>query len=220
MDRIALERFGLSGLVLMENAGLNAALALLEAGPIVGEVCILCGGGNNGGDGYVVARQLATRGVAVACFATHPAGVLSGDVAVNRRAVDAMGIEVADLSGGIPSQRWAGAALLVDGLLGTGFSGGLREPAASVIQALNAAGAPIASLDLPSGLDADTGLPAEHAVRAHRTFTFVGPKAGFSSPGARAYTGLVSVLPIGVPLEAVRLARGESLPGEGVPGTG
>ena len=207
MDRIALERFGLSGLVLMENAGLNAALALLEAGPLRGEVCILCGGGNNGGDGYVVARQLASRGVAVACFVSHAQVELSGDVAANRRAVDAMGLEVVDISEGAPSERWAAATLLVDGLLGTGFSGSLREPAGRVIQALNRAGAPIVSLDLPSGLEADTGLPAEHAVRATRTLTFVGPKAGFAAPGAQVYTGRVSVLPIGVPPAAVRLAR-------------
>lgn len=209
VDRISEQRFGLSGLVLMENAGLNATLALLADGPPAGEVCVVCGGGNNGGDGYVIARHLANRGVAVACFATHGLERLRGDAAANRRVVDAMGLEVVDLRDGDPAPRWDVAALCVDALLGTGFEGQVREPLATVITCLNAAAAPVVAIDLPSGLDADTGAPANATVRAARTLTFVGPKRGFAAAGASDYTGPVTVLPIGAPPEAVRSALEE-----------
>lgn len=207
VDRIALEHFGLSGLVLMENAGLNAALCLL---PVEGEVCVACGGGNNGGDGYVLARHLAIRGVEVACFATHPPERMGGDALVNRGIVEAMGLEVVDLNGTDATGRFDAAALCVDALLGTGFQGEVREPAASVIDQLNSVATPVVAIDLPSGLDADTGAPAGSTVRAARTLTFVAPKVGFAAPGARAHTGPVTVLSIGAPPSALERALGEA----------
>ena len=206
VDRIAEERFGMSSLVLMENAGLNATLALL---PVAGEVCVACGGGNNGGDGYVIARQLANRGVDVACFATHGPERLRGDALANRRIVDAMGLEVVDLNTTDARARFDAAAVCVDALLGTGFQGEVRAPLAAVIEALNAASAPVVAIDLPSGLDADTGAPSNATVRAARTLTFVAPKRGFAAPGADAYTGAVTVLSIGAPTAALELALEE-----------
>ena len=206
VDRIAQERFGMSGLVLMENAGLNATLALL---PVAGEVCIACGGGNNGGDGYVIARHLANRGVDVACFATHGLDGLRGGALTNRRTVDAMGLEVVDLNTTDAADRFEAAAVCVDALLGTGFQGEVRAPLAGAIEQLNAASAPVVAIDLPSGLDADTGQPSNATVRAARTLTFVAPKRGFAAPDARAYTGVVSVLSIGAPPAAIALALGE-----------
>ncbi len=213
VDRLASERFGLSGLVLMENAGLLATLAILEEELSGGEVAVLCGGGNNGGDGYVIARQLANRGERAVCYATHPAARLRGDAAINRGIVDRMGLEVVDLQ--VPGALeacghcWDRAVLLVDALLGTGFEGSVRDPLATVIERVNAAETPVVAIDLPSGLDADTGAPANATVRASRTLTFVAPKPGFEAPGAAAYTGEVTVIPIGVPSAAIAAALEE-----------
>ena len=132
VDRLAEERFGISGLVLMENAGLLAALDLAADLPERGRVAVLCGGGHNGGDGYVIARQLSNRGHVVRCFATHDAARTRGDGRVNRAIVDAMGLEVVP----VDTQRAIEAALAslgpvdltVDALFGTGFQGEVRAP--------------------------------------------------------------------------------------------
>ncbi len=203
VDRIAEERFGLSGLILMENAGLGAALELL---PVEGEVCIACGSGGNGGDGYVIARQLVCRGIEVTCFRVHSAERLRGDTGVNYRIALAMGIEIVDARREDPRPRFERAALCIDALLGTGFEGEVRDPLAPVIRALNGVQTPVTAIDLPSGLDADTGRPAGATVRASRTLTFVAPKRGFDAPGAAAFTGEVRVLPIGAPPQALALA--------------
>jgi len=206
VDRLAIEHFGIPGVVLMENAGIAAAEHALEmARGRAGFVAILCGAGNNGGDGYVVARQLVLRGRAVRRFDLHPAGELSGDAALQRAIVDRMGIPASTLDdpGGLAAEL-EGAALVVDGLLGTGFRGAVRPHLAAVIDALNAfrarTGVRVLALDLPSGLDADTGVPGGTCVRADRTVTFVAPKVGFERPGAREYTGEVCVASIGAPL--------------------
>jgi NAD(P)H-hydrate epimerase len=212
VDRIALEEFGIPGLVLMENAGLLAALALLPRA--IGPVAILCGGGNNGGDGYVVARQLSVRGRDVRVFATHAAERLSGDAAVNRAIAERMRLPIIpiederQLAGA--RAAWRAATLFVDALLGTGFQGSVRPHLARVIEALAAErgerGASVVALDLPSGLDADTGAPSNATVRADRTLTFVAPKRGFDAPGAAHWTGAVEVLPIGAPPAAITRA--------------
>ena len=219
VDRIAEEGFGISGLVLMENAGLLAALEVLaEPGVARGRVAVVCGAGNNGGDGYVVARQLAIRGVALSVWTTRGPEELSGDALVQRRIVAAMRLPVADLRdpGALERARadWASSAVLVDALLGTGFEGAVREPLATVIALLNEVrgrgGPRVVSLDLPSGLDADTGRASNATVRADLTLTFVGKKRGFDAPGAGAWTGAVRVLPIGAPAEAVARALREA----------
>lgn len=217
VDRIATERFAVPGLVLMENAGLLAALEIeRELAGSPGPVAVVCGAGNNGGDGYVVARQLANRGVDVGLWATRPTAELSGDALANRRIVDAMGLSTVDLrrDGALASagRAWSEAAVLVDALLGTGFQGAVRPALAAVVDALNearrAGGPRVVALDLPSGLDADTGRPSNATVRADRTLTFVAPKVGFEGEGAAEWTGAVTVLPIGAPRAAVRLALG------------
>lgn len=219
VDRLAVEELGLPGIVLMENAGLLAALELereLSRAPR-GPVAVVAGAGNNGGDGYVVARQLALRGVEVSVWATRGPGELSGDARTQRAVADAMGLGCADLApaGALTRAReeWARSAWVVDALLGTGFGGALRDPLAGVVAALNEAraqgSARVASLDLPSGMDADRGLaPGSLAcVRADLTLTFVAAKIGFATPGAERWTGEVRVLPIGVPPSLVERAR-------------
>ena len=202
VDRLAMEVYGFSGLVLMENAGRGVVDTLEKLG-IDGEVIICCGRGNNGGDGFVSARHLDIRGhhprVLLFC---DPAG-LTGDAVANYRILEKTdvpihacqeGFEVSDLQ-----TYLAGAAWAVDALLGTGAQGEPRSPLDLVIDQLNASGIPILAVDVPSGLDCDSGEPAEHTIRATHTCTFVTPKVGFLKPGAKPYLGKLHTLDIGVP---------------------
>jgi NAD(P)H-hydrate epimerase len=206
LDRRATAEFGIPSLILMENAGRGAAdIACEMARPAEGGVIVFCGRGNNGGDGFVVARHLANRGYRVSC---HYAGALAAvergsDPAVNLSIVRKMGIPVfehaseADRDAMARSVAWA--ALLVDALLGTGLRGVVREPYSSLISFLNARRAPILALDTPSGLDCDTGEILGKAVHAARTATFGAPKIGFSRGQGPETTGRVTVVDISLP---------------------
>ncbi|MFI4861846.1 MAG: NAD(P)H-hydrate epimerase [Phycisphaerales bacterium JB063] len=213
VDRRAMEDLGIPGIVLMENAGINAtdvATGMLEACGGDG-VAIVCGGGNNGGDGYVIARHLANAGRRVVVFSAADPSRLSGDAATNHTACQRMGIPILRIddagSLGEHAAKFAAADVLVDALLGTGYSGSqpLGPHAAAVIDAINAAGgqaggAPLVlAVDVPSGLDCDTGEPAQPAVRADATVTFVALKRGFSAEEARPHLGEVFVVGIGTP---------------------
>jgi len=219
-DRRASAELGIPPAILMENAGSNAAreaLALLaERGldPAAARAAILCGGGNNGGDGYVAARHLRIAGAAVEVFSSVPRERLSGETALFRSVVERMGIPVepidlgkGDLGEGDPGEgltaqaaRWGRADLLVDALLGTGFRGELRAELARILSAANALSGPLrVALDLPSGLDCDTGRPAQATFRADLTVTFVARKLGFDAPAAQPYLGRVVVAGIGAP---------------------
>ena len=217
LDRVAIERYAIPGVVLMENAGRGACEVVLERlaarGSPAGPVGIVCGPGNNGGDGWVVARHLAIAGVEVALAASGPASALGGDAATMRAIVDRMRLEVDDLSvepgPARARERFERCGLLVDALLGTGFTGGaVRPTVARAIRWLVELAGPrgarrreVVALDLPSGLDADLGTAADPAVEADRTVTFAAPKLGFAAPGAVRWTGEVRLAGIGVPGE-------------------
>ncbi|HVS11876.1 MAG TPA: NAD(P)H-hydrate epimerase [Planctomycetota bacterium] len=214
-DNRASAELGIPPAILMENAGGNAAreaLALLaERGrdPAAARAAILCGGGNNGGDGYVVARHLRIAGAAVEVFSAVPRERLSGEPALFRSIVERMGIPVetidpgeGDPGAGLAAQaaRWGRADLLVDALLGTGFRGELRADLARILGAANALRGPLrVALDLPSGLDCDSGHTAQETFRADLTVTFVARKLGFDAPAAQPYLGRVVVAGIGAP---------------------
>jgi NAD(P)H-hydrate epimerase len=213
IDRRAVEEFGMTGLVLMENAGRGVADMLCRLG-IDGTVVICCGRGNNGGDGFVVARHLDLRGFAVKVLAwadplaTKPKAAGSeppkDDAVVNFRILSRGGVPIRmheDANG--LEQELAGAAWVVDALLGTGSRGEPRPPLDAVIERINAQPAPVLAIDLPSGLDCDTGQAANHTIRAAHTCTFVAPKPGFFAPGVDRYTGEVHVLDIGAPRKLV-----------------
>jgi NAD(P)H-hydrate epimerase len=210
LDRRATEEFGVPSIILMENAGRRMAELLLALG-IQGPVAICCGKGNNGGDGFVIARHLDNAGAPVRVLLfTDPAG-LAGDAAVN------YGILV---KGGVPVEVFAadpldeprleaelaGADWVVDALFGSGLAGAVRPPFDRIIAIINAARARKLAVDLPSGLDADTGRPLGACVRADHTATVVAAKAGFAAPEAREYLGRVHVIDMGAPR---RLVRGE-----------
>ncbi|HVW00745.1 MAG TPA: NAD(P)H-hydrate epimerase, partial [Planctomycetaceae bacterium] len=202
VDRRAIEDFGMSGLVLMENAGRGAAEWLLSH-HLHASVVICAGKGNNGGDGFVIARHLDIAGIAVRVLLFCDPGELRGDAAANYRIVEAANIphrvlvdrsDLNDLPRELASADW-----IVDALLGTGTKGSIREPYTTVIEAINAAGRPVLAIDLPSGLDCDTGQPLGPCIRATETVTFVARKRGFDAPEAREFTGPVHVVGIGVP---------------------
>jgi NAD(P)H-hydrate epimerase len=213
VDRRAIEELGIPGCVLMENAGAGAArhvLAMLGAREHrkPARIAIACGPGNNGGDGYVVARHLAIAGCEVALFSTCEAGALRGDAALARKIVDALGLRVRTLTTAGELDEFAIELdltdVVVDALLGTGAIGAPRPEIAAVIERINHRRGACVALDLPSGLDCDTGETARVCVRADLTVTFVAPKRGFSSQNAARWLGRVEVVGIGVPLELPR----------------
>lgn len=202
----------MSGLVLMENAGRGVAERLCDMG-IDGPVAVCCGRGNNGGDGFVIARHLDLRGFGVRVLLwAEPAG-LTGDAAANFRILERAGIPIeffpAEHDAARVTGQLAGTAWIVDALLGTGARGEPRPPLDEVIDQLNAAAAPKLAVDLPSGLDCDTGQAARHTIRAAVTCTFVAAKPGFFAPGAEQYTGRVEVLDIGAPRRLIEEVLGE-----------
>lgn len=208
-DRLAVEEFGLSGLVLMENAGRGVADVLCRLG-IDGTVAVCCGKGNNAGDGFVIARHLDLRGHSVRVLLWADPAELAGDAAANYRilAKTDVPIEVFGDSGDVErfSQSLGGAAWIVDALLGTGARGEPRPPLDAVIESINAAAAPKLAVDLPSGLDSDTGQPASHTIRAVETCTFLAAKRGFFQPEAAPYVGRLHVCDIGVPRKLIEKA--------------
>lgn len=215
VDRLAAEEFGLSGLVLMENAGRGVADVLCGLG-IAGPVVLCCGKGNNAGDGFVIARHLDIRGHVVRVLLWAEPAELTGDAEVNFNILKKTAVPIEIFGNRHEPQRLtkllADAAWIVDAFLGTGARGEPRAPLDAVIDQLNAASQPKLAVDLPSGLDCDTGIAARHTIRAAETCTFVTAKPGFFVPGAEQYMGRLHVLDIGAPRQVVERVLAD-LPG-------
>lgn len=226
LDRRAVEEYGMHSLVLMENAGRGLADVLRERG-VGGPVVVCCGKGNNGGDGFVLARHLDLRGTAAKVLLFAEPAELTGDAAANfailqkcglpievfgktrdtalvdTASVDTALVDTALVDTARLDAALAGAGAIVDCLLGTGAAGDPRPPLDAVIERLNAQAAPKIAVDLPSGFDCDSGWASRTTIRALHTCTFVAAKPGFLIPGAEAYTGQVHVLDIGAPRKLV-----------------
>jgi NAD(P)H-hydrate epimerase len=203
LDRRAMDECGIPGIVLMENAGRGISELLLSLG-VTGRVVVCCGKGNNGGDGFVVARHLSNAGVEVRVLLFTKPETLTGDAVVSHGMLRCCGVEEHDFAPpGLDEEKLreelAEADWVVDGLFGSGLEGAIRPPLDRVIEAMNACPARVLTIDIPSGLDSDTGLPLGVAVRAHHTATVVAPKAGFAQPAAQAYLGQVHVIDMGAP---------------------
>ena len=163
VDRRVIEGLGIPGLLLMESAGQGVAAALRADYPDLSRrgIIVLCGTGNNGGDGLVVARHLARAGIVPSIVLLSTGSALSGDAALNLRAARASGLEVIEIP---DDAAWATRSplaslpgpVVLDALLGTGVKGGARGLVATAIEAVRASGAEVVSVDLPSGLDADS----------------------------------------------------------------
>ncbi len=213
VDRRAIEDYGMSGLVLMENAGRGVAETMLAIG-VDGPVIICCGKGNNGGDGLVIARHLDNRGVAVNVLLFADPAELRGDAAANWQIIERADIVRAVLGldfemDGLP-ELLCDADWIVDALLGTGATGEPHPPYGAAIAAINAAVKKVMAVDLPSGLDCDSGHAAGQTVVADRTCTFVAAKPGLLAAGAERFTGRLHVIDIGVPRRLLSEIAGSS----------
>jgi NAD(P)H-hydrate epimerase len=201
IDARAIADYGLPGIVLMENAGRGAAQILVELGA-KGPVVICAGKGNNGGDGFVIARHLELYGVETSVLLFCDSEDLTGDAATNYHVLVSAQQQI-EVLGRTPQaaldQKLSSADWIVDALLGTGTQGSIREPYLTAIAAINRSGKKVFAVDLPSGMDCDTGQPLGACVRADHTSTFVARKIGFDVPGANELTGQVHVVGIGVP---------------------
>jgi NAD(P)H-hydrate epimerase len=211
LDRRAIDECGIPGMVLMENAG-RGTVDVLERLGISGPVVILCGKGNNAGDGFVIARHLEIRGHAAKVLLLFPPSELTGDAATNFAILETTNVPIVELAaeraGSSPTpdvlmnqlaQNARGADWLVDAMLGTGARGEPRPPFDAAIDWMNAQPARKLAVDLPSGLDCDTGQPAVHTVRADHTCTFAAMKVGFTKSAAKEFTGTIHVCDVGVP---------------------
>jgi NAD(P)H-hydrate epimerase len=203
IDRAAIVDLGIPALTLMDRAGRGVAdAAAALAGPC-GRVVVVCGGGNNGGDGYVAARLLRASGRDARVMALVPAERLSPDARAVRELAARAGVPVDD---GVPGSLPAGAGdVVVDAIFGTGLGRppeGAFAAAIGVIEAARAAGAAVLAVDVPSGLSADTGRPLGACVHADRTVTFAFQKRGLAVHPGLALAGDVTVVDIGIPPEA------------------
>jgi len=205
-DAWAINTLGIPGVVLMENAGRSCAELVADklkdaAEP---EVCIFCGTGNNGGDGYVIARHLINRGVKVTVVVCGDLGKIRGDAKINLDILEQMGQSIellspaeSDIPGKVEHFN-AGSNIIVDGIFGTGLKGQLRDEYNRLIESINACNKPVLAVDIPSGLDCDSGEPLGAVIRAKWTVTFVAVKKGFLSKKAAQYTGEIFVASIGI----------------------
>jgi NAD(P)H-hydrate epimerase len=207
VDAWAIKEIGVPGVVLMENAGRSCAELARQklAGVANPTVCIFCGAGNNGGDGYVIARHLLNAGITTRVVLCGEREKVQGDARINLDILERLGHPVEPLD---PGKEGAtariqsfgrDASLIIDALFGTGLQGPLKPQYRTIIEAINALGHPILAVDIPSGLDCDTGEPLGVAIRAAYTVTFVAVKKGFFASGHAAdYTGELYVASIGV----------------------
>jgi ADP-dependent NAD(P)H-hydrate dehydratase / NAD(P)H-hydrate epimerase len=204
IDRWSIERRGVASLELMERAGLELARV---AASVVGDgaVLVMIGKGNNGGDGLVAARILRDEGRQVRLVATAPLDEISGDAAVNLERLGG-GRPLVLTAAGEHAAELERAALIIDALLGTGFQGKPCGAVAHAIDQINQAGCPVVSADVPSGVDASTGVVAGNAVRAHATVTFHAAKPGLWVNPGKSHAGKVHVVDIGIPRGAPLLA--------------
>jgi len=201
VDRRAIEEYEMSGLVLMENAGRGCTDKLCELG-VAGPAVICCGRGNNAGDGFVIARHLDLRGLSVRVLLFCDPNNLRGDAQANYEVLSKCDVPITVLDTADDErfdEALNGAEWIVDALLGTGARGEPRPPFDQVIRRANEAPVKRMAVDLPSGLDCDTGQAAQHTFLADHTCTFVAAKTGFAAEAAKKFIGLVHVLDIGAP---------------------
>ena len=205
-DAWAINTVGIPGVVLMENAGRSCAELIEDKLKDIAKpkVCIFCGTGNNGGDGYVIARHLINRDIQVAVVVCGDRKKIKGDAKINLDILEQMGesIELLNPSDqNITSQvehLSTGAGIIVDSLFGTGLKGQLSDEYRRLIESINACNSPILAVDIPSGLDCDSGESLGEVIRAAWTVTFVAVKKGFVAAKATQYTGEIFIASIGI----------------------
>ncbi len=208
-DRFTIEDVGIPSLVLMENAG-RQVVAAMEASyedRLTGRVGVLCGRGNNGGDGFVVARTLLQRGIDAAVFVIGPLTDVRGDARTNLDILGRLGVTVVEIA---DEQSWelhfseiSQCTLIVDAIFGTGLKAPVTGMLETVFADVNASDIPIVSIDLPSGLSADTPHLIGDCINAAMTVTLASPKVPLVLPPGEAYAGDVVIADIGIPYEVI-----------------
>ena len=208
-DRRAIDDIGLPSLVLMENAGRQTVAAMEAMYSDLSErhVGVLCGRGNNGGDGFVVARTLAQRGVEVSVFLIGSVSEVRGDARINLEILGRLGLTVVEIA---DSQAWelhfselTDCTLIVDAIFGTGLNAPVSGLIESVVADVNASGIPVVAIDLPSGLSADSHEPIGPCIEAGLTVTLAAPKLPLVLPPAETHAGDIVIADIGIPAEVI-----------------
>jgi hydroxyethylthiazole kinase-like uncharacterized protein yjeF len=204
-DRQTIDDVGLPSIVLMENAGRQAVAAMEAAFEdlVTSKVGVLCGRGNNGGDGFVVARTLAQRGIEATVFLLGSVGDVRGDARINLEILGRVGLTVVEITTG---QEWelhfseiSECDLIVDAIVGTGFHGPLTGLLETVVADVNGLGVPVVAIDLPTGVSADSHELEGEAIEASMTVTLAAPKIPLILPPADAYGGDLVIADIGIP---------------------
>src|ERR671911_1087253 len=213
-DRFTIEEIGIPSPVLMENAG-RQVVAAMEAAyedRLAGRVAVLCGRGNNGGDGFVVARTLLQRGIDTSVFVIGTVADVRGDARTNLDVLGRLGVTVVEIN---DEQTWelhfseiSQCTLIVDAIFGTGLKSGLAGMLETVVADVNASGIPIVAIDLPSGLSADTPHLIGDCIDASMTVTLAAPKLPLILPPGEAHAGDVVIADIGIPPDVLESVEG------------
>ncbi|MDP8264722.1 MAG: NAD(P)H-hydrate epimerase [Candidatus Aceula lacicola] len=203
LDRIAIEQFGIPSIVLMENAGRLVACEIMR---ILKKskgnfVCIICGAGNNGGDGFVVARHLLNNGYRVKVFLIGSVNRLNNGPAIHYKILKKLKCPIQNVSrlNQDMLKDFKKATLIVDAIFGVGLNRAISDPFKSIIEAINTFKKRVVSIDVPSGIDADTGRICGVCVKAYETVTMAVLKKGLLKNSATANTGEIRVVDIGIP---------------------
>jgi NAD(P)H-hydrate epimerase len=213
-DRRTIEEIGIPSIVLMENAGRQvvAALEAMHADLLERQVAVLCGRGNNGGDGFVVARTLMQRNIDVSVFLFGRVAEVRGDARANLEVLGRLGVTVIEIADGaaweLHFSEVRDCSLIVDAMFGTGLNAPVTGLIESVIADVNALGVTVVSVDLPSGLSADSTEPIGPSVEADTTVTLAAPKLSLVLPPAEARAGDIVIADIGIPAEVLESLEG------------
>ena len=218
VDEIAIHRFGMLGLVLMENAGRGAADFVADLVNDKAKFVVVCGIGNNGGDGLVIARHLHARGLSVSVWIIGDRHKLTADTAANLAVLEKTSVSCGWLPASSDTveitttmqqaiDELQSATLVVDAMLGTGSKGELRGTFAQMVYHANRSPAIRVAIDVPTGLDAQTGGYSVETLRAHHTLTFVATKVGLLESEAAPFVGELHILPIGIPPEVLEIVK-------------
>lgn len=207
IDRRTIEEFGVPSMVLMENAGRAVARVVMDEYPSAEKIAVVCGGGNNAGDGFVAARHLTSAGKNASVYLAEKRRKYKGDSKTNLEALFTAGTNVRELEGRLP--RAKDADVIVDAVFGTGLDRDVSGFYEKLVKFMNGSGKPVVSADLPSGLDSDTGKPLGAAVRADVTVTFAHAKLGMCLHPGVGLSGKIYVANITTPGDLERDVRHE-----------
>lgn len=210
LDEIAIKRYGIPGIVLMENAGRGAAEVILKKYPLLNKVSIFAGKGNNGGDGFVIARHFRNKGFDATVYLLAKESDVKGDAKINLDIWKKMGGEICAIKKNIDIKKYASkirhSQLIVDAIFGTGLSLNINGIYKNGIEFINSLNKKVVSIDVPSGIDASTGKALGCCVKADMTITMALPKVGLIAYPGADYAGNLEVVDIGMPKNIIDAA--------------